>query len=275
VILEVDQEDIWPHTILDYVTLNHANDFIRQRTRRASFDQELADMEASLHRPYPQTEFEVDFPDREIHAATMAMLRPVIAKVCMEDKGWARQFRAVLTPVTQAAMRLEELRCVAERELAALTERWLLCSITDERTSHHERQVKRNLEECAYRVYDVYRNLVSEEGSRGADISEATHAAASALICMIGGALKRASTIPPGGASLWNEMTQLDVFMNDPQADPREFWTCTFFTFQIITPDGLTAAQRIELRSISHLAQERTHPHRPGILAGLNAIRRR
>jgi hypothetical protein len=276
VILDVDQEDVWPHTILDgdrpdSVTLDYANDFIRQRTRPANFEQELAGMEASLRQPFPPTRFQAEFPDRPIHAATMAMLRTVIAKVCVEDKMWARQFLAVLTPVTQAALLLEELRCDAERALASLTERWLDCSITDQRTSHHERQVKRNLEICAHRVYIVYHDLTEQEASRGVDISEASHAAASALICMIGGALKRTWTIPPGGSSLWSEMTQLDY---NPR-DPEDFWTLAFMTFRAITPDGLARAQRTELRKISELARQLTHPPLPGILDGLDAIRRR
>jgi hypothetical protein len=254
-LLEVNEEDIWPHYILDTVTLDYANEFVRRRTRQV----DEAAMEASLFQ------YEVEFPDREMYSTTMAMRRHLIAKVCAEDNEWAREFQAILTPVTQAIIRLEDIRCEAGREFAALTEKWLGV------TSHHERQVKRNLDICAYNVYNVYRVLLHEH-SGDTDISKATHAAASTLIFMIESALNRYKIMTPGDASLWEEMTQLDYIPDLP----TEFWTITFRTFHLITPEGLKAGQRADLRSISRLAQERTHPHRPipGILAELVNIRR-
>lgn len=272
VTLGLDKEDIWPYTIIhdDVAALDYANDFIHRRTRLDQFPN-VAVMKASLHLQYSENTFkQLEFPDRPIHTSKMAKLWPIIAKVCLENEAYAQEFQAVLTPVTQIAERIEEYHCLAERALAALTERWLFCDITDEYESHHVRQVQRNLETCAYRVWAAYRPLATSEAFRDVDISEATHAAASALICMIGGALKR--NVPQDNASLWSEMMLLDY---DPH-DPSKFWTVTFKTFELIVlaPRGLSTKQRHKMGEIYRLANV-TSPRQPGILRELARYGRR
>lgn len=87
---------------------------------------------------------------------------------------------------------------------------------------------------------DVYsENPIYPAGT--VDISEASHAAADALIFMMRNVVVRTESWRRSPRSLWEEFTQLDYSCGEP----CEFWTVVFRTFDFIqhSPDCLRDPQ--------------------------------
>lgn len=264
-------DDIWPVPSPEFNTAQHAsfvNAYIHQRLGNKT----LEDMQTSLFGYNRHMKTFTDergsrtarpilvCSDRPIYAATQRLLEPIIAQACIRDQQFAEECEAVLTPVRQTAILLEDLQCAAARNFAALSESWL-----GRQTDHHERLAKSNWVEYVYDIFDVYRSYLAERVSKGWDDNtlEATNAAASALIFMLRGAVDR--------TSLWHELTLTDL-----QYDrPRDFWTNVFLAFRsIVEQDGLSREHRSELRAIRERAKELATFNRPtsGIIHALRDI---
>jgi hypothetical protein len=248
--LKINQEDVWPHEILKHVDSEHVNEFIRQQT---GLGEKLAELVAS----FSSNEVEL-FPGREIYSAVVAELNPMIARACREGQRLAGQISAVLTPQRQAAIRLERIRCKAEREFAALDDYYL------NHTDHHERFVKRNLEHCAETIHNIYRALIEHEVSASEDVSLASNVAASVLIFMINGALRSYKGL------LWEELLKPDY----TPTDPDNFWTIFFQAFNDIIDrqGGLTAAHISQLQIVADDARKRTELDQQRMLHALDVV---
>lgn len=211
--------------------------------------------------------------DRPVYAATQTSLEPIIAQACTRDQQLRDQIEAVLTPVRQTAIKIEDIKCHAGKVFTLLTDRWVGSADEDERGT------KRRLSQCADRVRNVYGKLYEDVYSEEriyrpedvVDTSEASHAAADALIFMMRGIVVRSGPFPRSPRSLWEEFTQLDYRWNDP----ADFWTLAFRTLDFIqsTPDGLKDSQVNDLREIHyHAVINRPRVPIPYLLGRLDGI---
>lgn len=211
--------------------------------------------------------------DRPVYAATQTSLEPIIAQACTRDQQLRDQIEAVLTPVRQTAIKIEDIKCHAGKVFTLLTDRWVGSADEDERGT------KRRLSQCADRVRNVYGKLYEDVYSEEricrpedvVDTSEASHAAADALIFMMRGIVVRSGPFPRSPRSLWEEFTQLDYRWNDP----TDFWTLAFGTLDFIqsTPDGLKDSQVNDLREIHyHAGINRPRVPIPYLLGRLDGI---
>ncbi|RDI79990.1 hypothetical protein Vi05172_g10021 [Venturia inaequalis] len=245
VAFELEREDVWPVPIPAINTSEHAsyvNGYIHQRL----VDKTRKDMEKTLFSYNSHTETFTDDRNRRIerpiYAATQRSLEPIIAQACIRDRQFEEECKAILTPVRQAAIKLEDLRWAAAQNFTALSETWL-----GMRTDHHERVAKRYLDIYAYEIHVVYNVYLVNVASKGWDDNtlEATNAAASALIFMLQGAVDR--------TSLWQELTLTDYDYDEPS----DFWTNVFFAFNLmLAQDGLERQHRSELQAIRERAKE-------------------
>ncbi|QDS67533.1 hypothetical protein FKW77_002447 [Venturia effusa] len=267
---ERDRKDVWPLPDLqDAGYASFVSDYIHKRLG----DETPEGMEEDLfsyNRHTERFDRRVDrrvtiCSDRPIYAATQTSLEPIIADACIRDRELKEQVKAILTPARQTAIKLEDLKCGFAQELAALSESWL-----GRRIDHHEMVVKRSMEMHVYAIYNVYREYINKARARGDDdTSEATDAAASALIFMIQAAIDRSRVFRPNVTSLWRELTLTDLAHDEP----TDFWTNFFFAFWAIleTPEGLATRHRTALHYIREQAIELRTPV-PGILDELRRI---
>lgn len=209
------------------------------------------------------------FSDRPIYAATQTSLERVIAEACVRDEELKGQMEAILTPAKQTAIKLEDLQCALAQELAALSESWL-----GKNMECHERWAKRCLDRYAYKIFSVYRVCIDEacearENGEVVNTSEATEAAASALVFVIQSAVDRSRIFRPSVTSLWRELTLTDYGHHDP----IDFWTNFFSAFWVIlqTPERLAEHHRQALHDIRERAIELRTPC-PGILDEMRRI---